>query len=177
MRLICGHCANYRHEPFHEDRCLRNGKIVGFLWERDCYTPKLNPNAESEQNPIIMEQDQSEMEQNNTKIAQTKVCKECGRELPIEQFRANYKSADGHLSTCNDCLGKRIKAGQKKKTVEEDVVKKDNQCVIKGKDIAQAMQTPPKDYTLLLGSARDQELVDELRARGWDVTCRRTIEL
>lgn len=33
-----------------------------------------------------------------------KVCKCCGKELPIEQFQPNPKCKDGHLDTCKVCM-------------------------------------------------------------------------
>lgn len=40
---------------------------------------------------------------NEEKTPTTKVCKTCGRELPIEQFAMNVKSKDGHLHVCKEC--------------------------------------------------------------------------
>lgn len=39
---------------------------------------------------------------------ETKVCKRCGRTLPIEEFYKHAQMADGHLSYCKDCTKKRI---------------------------------------------------------------------
>lgn len=33
----------------------------------------------------------------------TKICKECGRELPLEQFSKNPGMKDGHVNICKDC--------------------------------------------------------------------------
>ena len=33
----------------------------------------------------------------------TKVCKACGRTLPLSSFGVHNKSADGHMAVCNDC--------------------------------------------------------------------------
>lgn len=33
----------------------------------------------------------------------TKICKECGRELPIELFSKNKAMRDGHVNICKDC--------------------------------------------------------------------------
>lgn len=32
-----------------------------------------------------------------------KVCKECGRELPLSEFARHDKSKDGHMSVCKEC--------------------------------------------------------------------------
>lgn len=34
---------------------------------------------------------------------ETKVCKFCGRELPIEQFSPSSRHKDGHLPVCKEC--------------------------------------------------------------------------
>ena len=33
----------------------------------------------------------------------TKICKECGKELPIENFNKNNAMKDGHVNICKDC--------------------------------------------------------------------------
>lgn len=35
---------------------------------------------------------------------ETKICKTCGRELPIEMFYKNPMSKDGHINSCKDCV-------------------------------------------------------------------------
>lgn len=32
-----------------------------------------------------------------------KVCKECGRELPLSEFAKHDKAKDGHMSVCKEC--------------------------------------------------------------------------
>lgn len=49
----------------------------------------------------------------------TKVCKACGRELPLDQFQINWKSADGHLGTCSECMAEKKKEGLKKRRIED----------------------------------------------------------
>lgn len=33
----------------------------------------------------------------------TKVCRKCGRELPLSEFPRNALSKDGHINTCKTC--------------------------------------------------------------------------
>ena len=33
----------------------------------------------------------------------SKICKECGRELPLEMFSKNKAMRDGHVNICKDC--------------------------------------------------------------------------
>jgi len=35
---------------------------------------------------------------------ETKICKECGRELPISQFNKNVAMKSGYVNICKDCL-------------------------------------------------------------------------
>lgn len=44
-----------------------------------------------------------------TTATTTKVCKVCGRELPIDEFYKSPTSADGHYNQCKSC---RYKAAQ-----------------------------------------------------------------
>lgn len=38
---------------------------------------------------------------------ETKTCKQCGRELPIRDFKKNHLSKDGYIDICNDCVAKK----------------------------------------------------------------------
>lgn len=37
---------------------------------------------------------------------ETKVCKVCGKELPINEFGVNNRSKDGHTNKCKSCVQK-----------------------------------------------------------------------
>lgn len=45
----------------------------------------------------------------------TKVCAQCGRELPIENFGANKRATDGHKSYCRDCENENCRKYRAKK--------------------------------------------------------------
>ena len=36
---------------------------------------------------------------------ETKICKKCGKELPLEEFSKSNTTKDGHLATCKKCRG------------------------------------------------------------------------
>lgn len=38
-----------------------------------------------------------------------KICKKCGRELPLSKFKNNHLSKDGHADTCNCCVVRKRK--------------------------------------------------------------------
>lgn len=52
-----------------------------------------------------------------------KMCVSCGHDLPMEKFRPNYKSPDGHVGVCYDCLSKNKKKAQKTSTVLDAATK------------------------------------------------------
>ena len=35
---------------------------------------------------------------------ETKICKKCGRELPIEEFYKAKNNKDGHMNVCKECF-------------------------------------------------------------------------
>lgn len=39
---------------------------------------------------------------------ETKVCKKCGRALPISEFYVHKQMGDGHLSFCKECVRARV---------------------------------------------------------------------
>lgn len=141
--------------PFCEDICILTGKVVPYLAQKECFVAKV-------------EQDTKKLTQDNNKMAEnanTKVCKVCGKELPIDQFRPNHKSPDGHLNTCKECMG------QIQKKAYQNSLKKGESCNIdKAFPETQDKFDRLQEYT-------PQELVDHLRFQGWDVTCRRVVEL
>ena len=85
---------------------------------------------------------------------ETKVCKECGRELPIENFQVHKtRSGSAHvLSICTECMGKRISDGYAKKRVERQKTKAD--------EVESAKRARLTDFT-------PRELMEELARRGY----------
>ncbi len=145
MNNICGECARYRLMPNCENICDKTGKVVPFLAQKECFETK----------DIEMEE------------KRTKVCKVCGKELPIEMFRKNNKSKDGYTDTCIDCINVKIRAGFNKK--------KDAQKKPKAEDPIRLEDTIK--MVDAIKNTPDQALVNELRQRGYDVTCTKIITL
>ncbi len=98
------------------------------------------------------------------KKMETKVCKRCGREFPLESFPASKKAKDGHLSVCKECNSKaRSDARPEKRTVHVEEV------------ALFPASTGPAAHPEIMSAIADKTLVEELRKRGWEVTCKRTV--
>ena len=117
----------------------------------------------------------------------TKVCKRCGRELPIESFATHPKSKDGHTTICRECFKEACNAGKKpgpkaEKKADPEPANDDNfQPVVKVVRTSQ-LNPPPRipepaapvttdirTTADCLKYANDADLVAELRRRGWEV--------
>ena len=151
MGEVCGECKHYKQMPFCENICLLTGKVIPYLAHKECFEPKLNDSANKLTSNTNME------------TPKTKVCKDCGRELPIDKFGKAFRSKDGYNHICRECKGKRM-AGVRRK--EEEVP-----------EVSPHMQKTIERVQMTLSQCDDLELVTELRERGWDVKCTRTIEI
>ena len=95
---------------------------------------------------------------------ETKVCKRCGREFPLEQFPLNHKAKDGRQSVCKECDSKAKREGRwGKKTAHVEEV------------ALWPASTEPSSHPEIMSAIADKTLVEELRKRGWEVTCKRTV--
>ena len=131
--------------PNYENICDKTGKVVPFLAQKECFETK------------------EEMEENK----KTKVCKVCGKELPIEMFRKNTKSKDGYTDTCMECINVNIRAGFNKRKDAQETPKAEEP--IRLEDTIKMVDA--------IHNIPSQVLVNELRERGYDVTCTKTIAL
>ena len=90
-----------------------------------------------------------------------KVCKKCGRELPAEAFNRHAKSRDGLQPYCRECQRETAKAGAAKA----------------GRPKKAQPAPAPTIPNPSVKEIPDHDLDQELRRRGYDVTCKKTIEL
>ena len=154
----------------------------------------------------------------------TRVCKQCGRELPLDQFTRSCKSRDGYTHTCKECFSAQMSEKKKalwaskpkkEKPVQEQEVLPEGQkrcrrcgrilpvtafgrhattpdhlhptctecrkaegravyernCARKGiTPKPPRVDVPKEDVLGTLPSFTDEELVAELRRRGWTIT-------
>lgn len=97
MDNICGKCRHfgmYRLEP----TCTKTMKPAGYFDEKKCF-----------ENKFTMKENQTKQEtrpreESSTQAeVQTKICKGCHRELPLDHFGRHYKAKDGRLTYCKEC--------------------------------------------------------------------------
>lgn len=143
----CGKCRWYtmrRLEPI----CTKTGKATGFLQEKSCFEP-------------MFEQTQKPTKMSEEKIPQTKVCKCCGRELPVEMFGRHPKTKDGWQPLCKDCRSKKVKAAfaAKKPEIPAEAVEKLQELEA---TVAKALEPSPE-----IRKFTDADLFRELSRRGW----------
>lgn len=90
---------------------------------------------------------------------ETKVCKKCGRELPLDQFFRNKAMKDGHDSQCKECKTAYTLEYQKKYRARKREQAKENERI--------EFEKKYKIYTNKeLAKFTPRELILELKARG-----------
>lgn len=99
---------------------------------------------------------------------ETKVCTRCGKEMPLESFPKNNRSKDGHLSVCKECNFIARSAARPRRLTAEEVKARLEEHI-------SSPSTGPAAHPEIMSAIADKTLVEELRSRGWEVTCKRTI--
>lgn len=153
--VVCMDCPNYEKGGY----CRHKHKDVGALALACDHAKELNKKFNPEDEEATM-----------TKLApqaKTKTCTKCGRELPISEFYAKTGAKDGLQTICKECHNAKTKESvARRKAQAEDA---------KPKDTIKELTEAVAGITNGLKAITDRTLVDELRARGWTVTCTRTI--
>ena len=90
----------------------------------------------------------------------TKVCKKCGKELPIENFYTNKSLKGGHDNTCRECKNAYSKEWAKKNREKKKLQAKENERIEFEKKYK--IYTNPE-----LAKFTPRELMLELKARGY----------
>lgn len=92
---------------------------------------------------------------------ETKVCKKCGRELPIENFYTNKSLKGGHDNCCKECKNAYSKEWQKKNREKKKIEKIENERI--------EFEKKYKVYTNRdLAKFTPRDLMLELKARGYE---------
>lgn len=100
---------------------------------------------------------------------ETKVCKECGRELPLEQFSRN---PHGYTSLCKDCMkakqSKGVKAARMREVITADLPPEIFADLHKPEYQPEGKKAPSAE--VVLAGYSDEELAAELQRRGYTGT-------
>ena len=92
-------------------------------------------------------------------LTETKVCKKCGRELPITKFSLSKTSKDGHVGQCKDCYN----AYQR-----ENYARKKGKTMAHANPISALLNPKFSDKTPRELQQELRELKQELIARGFN---------
>ena len=135
MKSKCSTCVFLNGEDGY---CRKKQKHVNILENEDC-------------------RNYTEPAENKTK---TRICQNCGQELPVTDFRRrNY----GYDHICKACAAAKA-ANERNERLEK---------LIFGK--ADNANKLADNANVDLAKVADADLVVALRSRGWEVTCKRTV--
>lgn len=124
--MTCKDCQYYRDTK--DGPYCYNGRIrpVSPIQEKECFTPVT-------EKPEVA----------------TKVCKRCGRELPVDSFGRHPKTRDGYQPVCKECRSKEFKGVPQERKAKAPKPEK---------------EPTPK---AVLSQFTDDQLIEEIRRRGW----------
>ena len=103
-------------------------------------------------------------------LPETKICKGCGRELPLDAYGRNRQ---GPLGYCKDCMAAKRKAAMDNKKRLDEASQSFQEELDRVAPI-EPFKEPEPSLVGLLQLASDDELVAELRRRGWSGTLTRS---
>ena len=108
----------------------------------------------------------------------TKLCKRCGRELPLVRFGKNASTKDGLQYWCKECQTRKVTEAKAKKRAAEDsfLGKSEPEPEPLAEALPEIKEGPvPQPTPAALEGIDSVELVRELRARGYTVEASRPI--
>ena len=140
---ICGECSEYRVLNNGQNYCHKTKKVTGYLQQKECFTPK------------DTKMDTKETKKTDTQEqVKTKVCKRCGRELPLHEFGRHARTADGLQVYCRECTKQAMMRTRKKKVEKEEAKAKSG-----------------------IASFDTDDILNELRRRGFTGYLKQVVEI
>lgn len=118
------------------------------------------------------EQRGAEASAQNENPMETKVCKTCGRTLPVSAFSACVLTADKLQPNCKECMSNKQKSGWVKKAkaiIEAEAQPITEPARVRVKPEARRERIIERDGVPTLKDYSPRELADELRRRGYIV--------
>lgn len=96
-------------------------------------------------------------------MAETKICKKCGRELPVTEFHAHKHTRDGLQLYCKECQAETVREGRARKKAEKEA-----QSAAAVPSSIQDVKVPETGgKAARLADCTDNELLVELKRRGF----------
>lgn len=165
---ICGNCHYYANSPLHGPWCTKNRKEVSYLQTAyDCWTaleekptptPEMTPAPEPKRSRggrVKRHPNYVDRETGHT----MKWCTNCNQYKHIDDFYLNKSKKDGRSGECKPCHDKMCaEAGRKYRAAK------------KLREAGRDVYLEPTAKTGALSSFSDQQLVEELNSRGWEVS-------
>jgi ribosomal protein L40E len=106
--------------------------------------------------------------------ATTRVCRVCGRDLPLDAFGSHAKTWDHKATVCKECMADRLRKNKAPKPTPAPVLDEGIRTV-KATPVDEPILLADIDTGFSLENVESIRLVEELRARGYTVTCQRPI--
>ena len=151
---ICSHC---RHYAPADSKCGITRDTVGYF-ARAC--------DKFEDNVFFEHADQPK--------PQMQTCKICGRTLPLDDFPKHPRPATGNTTICRDCFRIKNAASIKKAAASSAISRKGTK---RGPYKPRVKTEAPAAIVTGLNAYTDDQLFNELLARGYKGTLTRVIEL
>ena len=200
MKNTCGDCQHYGNGPVTGPICTKTKKAVSVLMVKDCFearttdpvtvTKECNrchrvlPITEFHRNHtrkdgyqcqckdcqrelahlMYVKREEAKQTEQPLEVPTTKVCAKCGRELPVENFGHTKKNKNGLKSYCKDCENENCRKYRAKRYGSPKREQKS-----KTLDVPVINDLLPQPVPAL-STFKDEEIIQELRHRGWHGT-------
>ena len=115
---------------------------------------------------MYVKREEAKQTEQPLEVPTTKVCAKCGRELPVENFGHTKKNKNGLKSYCKDCENENCRKYRAKRYGSPKREKKSKTLDV---PVINSLLSAP-DAVPALSTFKDEEIIQELRHRGWHGT-------